>query len=188
MNKIIEIVHHIHILNAWLFVIPVWLLGIFIANLNRKGMKRATDMTWYKLIDKISSFGSLFSMISFLLISLFIPLQYSSSIFFVSGLILLIIGGLGHFAAKIAYSKTDQDEPVNSGIYKFSRNPMYAFLSVAFLGAVISSMSIFLAIIWIFMTIFTHLLIIGEERYCLSTYGESYKNYMKKVSRYLFFF
>ena len=53
--KIFE-TYSIELLNTWIFVIPVWLLGVFIGIINKKGFNRATDMSWYTLKDKISSF------------------------------------------------------------------------------------------------------------------------------------
>jgi protein-S-isoprenylcysteine O-methyltransferase Ste14 len=181
-----DIVARFNILNAWVLAVPVWLVGIIIARLDRRGMKRAMDMSWYKPIDKLASAGSLFSLMLFMVITVFIELKYDSWTFLV-GILMVISGALGHFTAKIEYMHTPANAAATGGVYRISRNPMYAFLLLAFLGVVVCSRSIILGVIWGVMVFFTHLLIIGEERYCLRTYGESYGNYMKKVSRYFVF-
>ena len=187
MGIINSLANHFSLTNAWIITIPVWLLGIFISRLNKKGMKRATDMSWYTAMDKISSFGSLFLMISYLLVSIYIPIK-TNNIFFIIGIIFIIIFTFVHYSAKITYSKTDENCPASTGIYKISRNPMYFSLSFVFLGVIFITQSPLLLIIWIIMSIFTHILIIGEEKYCISKYGNTYIQYIKTVPRYILFF
>ena len=173
----------IGLFNTWIFVIPIWLLGIFIGRYSKKGFKRATDMSWYTLKDKISSFVSLFSMISFMVVSLFIPLNFHPILFFI-GLLLIIIGSLGHIISKIHYMNEQTDKAVISGLYRYSRNPMYFFFLLILVGSTLIAQSLIMIIICIISIISTHFLILGEERYCKKKYGDSYIEYMKKVPRY----
>jgi protein-S-isoprenylcysteine O-methyltransferase Ste14 len=186
MKIILEAIKNIHILNAWIAIIPIWLFGIIISSTNRKGMKRGTDMSWYEKNEKISSFISLFSMISFMIVAVFIPIKMTK-ILFPLGILLIVVGALGHFAAKFAYASTEMDKPASSGVYRISRNPMYAFLSLVFLGTSIISISPVLFSIWIVLVISSHVLIMGEELYCQTKYGQPYLEYMARVSRYFGF-
>jgi protein-S-isoprenylcysteine O-methyltransferase Ste14 len=77
---------------------------------------------------------------------------------------------------------------ITGGIYHYSRNPMYASFSLVMLGTAIAAQSLLLLGMWTVTAICTHVLITGEERYCLTTYGDSYRAYMKKTPRYFFFF
>lgn len=173
--------------NAWILVIPAWLLGLIVAITNPKGRKRAADMSWYTSIDRLASFASMFLMITFIIVSLFIQIVLSSYWFY-TGLLLVLFGFFGHIAAKISYGTAESNKAVTRGIYRFSRNPMYVSFSLILSGTAIASQSILLAILWLMTAVFTHLLIIGEERYCIKAHGESYREYMKKVPRYLIFF
>jgi protein-S-isoprenylcysteine O-methyltransferase Ste14 len=181
-----QILSLIHLYNAWILVVPLWLTGIVIASTNRKGMKRAADMSWYSRMDRISSFASMFFMIAFMAISFFIRLDIHSSLF-AAGLVIVLAGFTANIAAKISYAHADHGHAITGGIYRYSRNPMYASFSLVMLGTAIASRSILLLVLWIIMAICTHRLITGEERYCLKTYGESYNDYMKKSPRYLLF-
>ena len=183
--KIFE-TYSIGLLNTWIFVIPVWLLGIFVGIINKKGFNRATDMSWYTVKDKISSFISMFSMIFFMIISLFIPPTFESILFYI-GLLLIIIGLLGHIISKINYLNAPEDKAIVTGLYRYSRNPMYFFFLLVLIGSSIIAQSLILMIVCFISLISTHLIILGEERYCKERYGDSYIEYMKKVPRYFLF-
>ena len=175
------------IFNAWIMVIPIWVFGIIVAGFKKKGMRRATDISWYTPADTFVSFASMFLMIAFMIMSAFTPMN-RSLVWFYLGLFLVLLGATGHFTAKLSFGITDPENIVSSGIYKYSRNPMYAFFSLVLLGTAVASQSIILAIIWLLSAGFTHFVILSEERYCIETYGQSYLDYMKKVPRYGLFF
>jgi protein-S-isoprenylcysteine O-methyltransferase Ste14 len=177
----------IHLNNAWLLVVPVWLTGLIIASTNRKGMKRAADMSWYNNRDRLASSASMFLMISFMAVSFFYRLEIQSP-WFAAGLVMVFAGFSANIAAKISYANAGYGQAITGGIYRYSRNPMYASFSLVMLGSAVAARSLLLSGLWIAMTVCTHLLITGEERYCLSIYGDSYKKYMKKTPRYCFFF
>ena len=71
-----------------------------------------------------------------------------------------------------------------SGIYKISRNPMYA--SFVFLNAAtfLFLPSILLLVIMLYGMIVHHFIILGEEKYLESAFGEEYRKYKARVPRY----
>jgi protein-S-isoprenylcysteine O-methyltransferase Ste14 len=150
-------------------------------------MKRAADMSWYSRMDRVCSSAAMVFMFGFMAVAVFTRLQYTTPWFY-AGLLIVLIGFSANIAAKIGYANADQGIAITTGIYRYSRNPMYASFSLVMLGTVIASQSVFLFIVWISAAACTHLLIRGEERYCLKTYGCSYKEYMSKTPRYFFFF
>jgi protein-S-isoprenylcysteine O-methyltransferase Ste14 len=176
----------IHPTNAWILVVPVWLTGIVIASTNRKGMKRAADMSWYTRWDRAASFASMFFMIAFMAVSCFIRFEVCSP-WFAAGLVFALAGFAANIAAKVSYANARPGSAVTAGIYRYSRNPMYASFSLVMLGTAVAAHSIHLLVLWIIAAICTHRLITGEERYCLKIYGNSYGDYMKKTPRYFFF-
>lgn len=75
---------------------------------------------------------------------------------------------------------------VASGAYRFSRNPMYLSLIVAYLGAALTSGSI-----WPFVTlavpvaIMMRIVIPFEEARMLAVFGASYEDYRARVRRWI---
>lgn len=72
-----------------------------------------------------------------------------------------------------------------TGIYQFSRHPMYVGYYSFYLGlGLMMSSFLYLVVLMIFQ-ICTHQIILAEEKWCLETFGTLYSTYMKKVRRYL---
>lgn len=175
------------LLRSWILIIPVWLAGLLVARGNRAGMKRATDMSWYTGLDRLASFASMLLMFAFLGASAFVPVDPSSP-WFHAGLALVAAGFAAHLAAKRSFGRAGAGVAATTGAYALSRNPMYASFSVVMLGATVAGRSAVLAALWLLTVIATHLLIRGEERHCLETYGDAYRDYMGRVPRYFLFF
>ncbi len=83
------------------------------------------------------------------------------------------------------FSAPSQDGLNRDGLYKFSRNPMYVSYFILFTGCAFLTRSLFLFGIILLFQISAHWIILSEERWCLETFGASYKQYMKTVRRYL---
>lgn len=72
-----------------------------------------------------------------------------------------------------------------NGIYKFSRNPMYAAYFICFAGmAVLTRSLVLLAVVMVFQ-VSAHWIILAEERWCMEKFGTAYGQYMKEVRRYI---
>ena len=84
-------------------------------------------------------------------------------------------------------SSSDKHKLQTKGIYAFSRHPFYAgFLFILFSSCLLNPH--FLNIIafagaWLIH----HFIMIGEEEFLTSQYGEEYKSYAKNVNRYITF-
>ncbi|MBF6617135.1 MAG: isoprenylcysteine carboxylmethyltransferase family protein [Candidimonas sp.] len=95
-------------------------------------------------------------------------------------------------AFKRARTTTDPRRPalasnlINSGIYRYSRNPMYlgVLLVLAgwavYLGNVLSILGLL-----VFIAYITRFQIIPEERLLSQKFGVAFENYMKEVRRWL---
>ncbi len=173
--------------NVWLGCLLMVLLHTIIAT-NKKLSKRMGDTSWYTSHEKKLAMAISFFMLSFYILSIWIPLKTQTPLWFYMGVILFILGLLGNIIATYNYASTPEDETITKGMYRISRNPMYLCYGVMTLGLTIASLSILLFMLWFLMTMVTHLIILAEERYCLKTYGSSYQEYMKRVPRYFLFF
>ncbi len=75
---------------------------------------------------------------------------------------------------------------VASGIYRFSRNPMYlGMLSVLTGWAVFLSHSLPFLLLPLFVLYMTRFQIVPEERALSAHFGDEYSNYMQSVRRWL---
>lgn len=80
---------------------------------------------------------------------------------------------------------TGKHELRTRGIYKMSRNPMYASFIFLNTATFLYLPSILLLFIMIYGMIVHHFIILGEEKYLEKEFGEEYRNYKKRVPRYL---
>ena len=72
-----------------------------------------------------------------------------------------------------------------TGVYRFSRNPMYVSYYVVFLGCALLNQSLLLLILVLIFQVSGHWLVLAEERWCLKQFGGPYRQYQKRVRRYL---
>ncbi len=176
----------LHWAHAWIFVFPVWLSGMLFSGLGKRNLKRAVDMSWYTGRDRFFSFLSMFAMFAFMICAAWIEVDYNSWWLY-PGLLFIFLGAAGHWKAKFDFMRGQPDRHIHSGLYRFSRNPMYFSFSLLMFGVVIVTLSPLLLFVWLVSVISTHLLILGEENFCLQEYGPEFKNYLKSVPRYFFF-
>lgn len=80
--------------------------------------------------------------------------------------------------------KEDKTKLVNTGIYKYSRNPAFVGFDLTYIGASLAYSNIALVMISIITIVLMHLQILEEEKFLESAFGLEYVNYKSKVSRY----
>lgn len=111
--------------------------------------------------------------------------------FFLSGLVFLLLAFLQFQKHKTTVDPRYPQKScflVCSGIYKVSRNPMYVgflFILIAFCFYWGSWPSIIY--LYLFYLAITHLQIKGEEECLEQKFGDDYKEYCKRVHRWLLF-
>lgn len=112
----------------------------------------------------------------------------------IAGLVLCIFGTSVFFMSMInmknnwraGVPEADKTELVTDGIYKFSRNPAFLGFDLVYTGI---SMMFFNWVLWFFTVaavIIFHLQIVNvEEPFLTEAFGAEYKEYSKKVFRYI---
>lgn len=130
--------------------------------------------------------GSLLTFVYFVLI-IFAPLKMGS-IVFIPGIILYFTGLVGFFIALFNFKDAPLDQPATGGLYRVSRNPQQFMFFVSFLGICVAIGSWLALFIQFVSSLFLHSRILTEEKGCLERYGNSYRDYMKRVPRYFLFF
>lgn len=79
---------------------------------------------------------------------------------------------------------TGKHELRTGGIYRISRNPMYASFIFLNTAAFLFIPSILLLAVMIYGMVVHHFIILGEEKYLKSEFGAEYLDYKSKVARY----
>lgn len=62
---------------------------------------------------------------------------------------------------------------------------MYVAYFICFIGMALLTQSLILLCIVVIFQISAHWIILSEEKWCMEKFGESYKQYMKRVRRYI---
>ncbi len=172
--------------NAWLFIIPELLL-MFIGNKTIKKRKmlsisESLSESGKKVKNLITAltvpiFGAY-------LYSIFLPLKLNTVWFYI-GLTTYLVGFIVQTTAWQNLATFSVDKPVTKGVYRYSRNPMYIGEFFVYLGIAIICIS------WIFLLIAIDYIALSyvwarfEEQECLKKYGDSYREYMNRIPRWI---
>jgi len=130
-------------------------------------------------------FGQL-AMMAYIVMLIFTPLKIRDPIFLV-GAGLFSIGFVFEMSSLYYFRKMPGGEPVVNGPYCLSRNPQWVGLFLVLFGSAIATG------IWLYVGILVvvgfiyHIQILDEEKACIEKYGQSYREYMTRIPRYLLF-
>lgn len=173
-------------MNGFILLIPFMLIRFgLLAIVNKDAVKRAAHFApmagnevlayWLYQIANIGIFIYLF----FLEVKVerSLPL-YIGVIAYLSGLILCAL-------SVISFAAPSEAGANFNGLYQFSRNPMYISYFICFVGCSLLTQSLILFGLILVFQITSHWIILSEERWCISQFGEEYVQYMKKVKRYI---
>ena len=116
------------------------------------------------------------------------PFQYFAMLIFVSGLaILLYCISMFAIKGKGTLSPADPTKKlVVSGLYKYSRNPMYIGVMLILMGesAFFSSIALWIYTAMVFIA-FNLFIVLHEEPRLENDFGTEYQQYLKTVRRWL---
>jgi len=172
--------------NAWIFMIWLLIQNFGVRLVSKDLYQRAglpPDMKpsqRYKMISYISMPLWLLATVY----SIFLPFKLGTTLFAI-GLTIFLLGLIINTVATINFATTKRDKPVTTGVYHYSRHPIYVALFLIYLSVSVASAS------WVFLLITVLLAVeVGfsandEERYCLEKYGNTYREYMKGTPRWI---
>ena len=172
-------------MNAAFAVIPVLLIRYgLLALVNRGALKRAAHFAPLIGREKAAYWVYQISTLAMLVYLFFLRIEPGSALF-TSGLVMYALGLILYAVSTVHFARPGADGVNRKGLYKFSRNPMYAAYFIVFLGcAALTSSWIFLALLTVFQ-VSAHFIIRAEERWCLRQFGDAYASYMQEVRRYI---
>jgi len=179
--------------NAWIITVLGFLamggglFPIFLVNNETIKKRIGKSLTWseFSKTQKIVTLITHFLIMPFTIVySFFLPLKLGTIWFYVGLPICLMALVLGIMAG-VAFATAPLHEPINEGVYRISRHPMYfgGFLEYVGIGIACASWIFLLcAIVWI---ITWNIGVIEEERICLKMYGDAYREYMNRTPRWI---
>lgn len=182
-------VFEIGVWNAWILVIAGLLLHIvpptlatrFNRTLNKKFSEAPKDVYVNKNERRINVISVAFLFLLFAY-AVFLPLQLGTPWFYV-GLAIFLLAEIVYLTTILPWVATPIDKPVTTGIYRYSRHPIYLALLVQLIGVGVATASwLFLLLTVVFMILFDNS-VAPEERGCLAKYGEAYRQYMNRTPR-----
>jgi len=176
--------------NAWIFMLyvivsdglPYVLSGWLI---DKAVLKRVTttDMSLNPTEKRISNVVT-FLFFALIAYSIFLPLKLGT-VWFFAGVLTYLLGAGIWTKALLDFLTTTVEKPVTKGIYGFSRNPMYLGMFSIFGGTGIACVSWAFLLLTAVFIILSHILVVAEERTCLSKYGDAYQEYMNRTPRWI---
>ena len=136
--------------------------------------------------ERILSMGSMLLFARGMMIySVFVTLEWATAWFYVGSSVFLL-GLIIHTVAMLNFAKTPPDHPVVNGVYRCSRHPMQLVSIVMWIGVGIATASWVILVACGVQLFLSRPFLLAQERYCLDTYGEAYREYMRRTPRYLF--
>ena len=116
--------------------------------------------------------------------SIFLPLKIGTAWLYV-GLLIFALALVMTVMTSINFATTPPDKPVTKGVYRISRHPIYLSGFLLYVGIGIACASwvlLLLAVAWI---VLWHVVVPAEERFLLEKYGDAYREYMDRTSRWI---
>ena len=99
-------------------------------------------------------------------------------------LFVLALSALGN-SWRLGLDEKHPGRLVTTGIYAYSRNPIYLFFDLYFLGTFLLNGSLFFLIMAVLVALNLHYQILQEERFLASVHGAAYEAYRARTARYL---
>jgi protein-S-isoprenylcysteine O-methyltransferase Ste14 len=131
------------------------------------------------------------------LVTVYVPLlrvalpghKYAAAALLFFGLLVALVGVLQFRRARTTVNPMSPHKAsavVSSGVYRWSRNPMYLGMALALLGAAAwgSTLAGYLLVL-AFCGYLTRFQIIPEEKALLATFGQDFAQYMARVRRWV---
>ncbi|NOX89318.1 MAG: isoprenylcysteine carboxylmethyltransferase family protein [Calditrichaeota bacterium] len=85
---------------------------------------------------------------------------------------------------RIGIDEKTQGDLVTNGIFALSRNPIFIFIDIYFIGTFLINGTLIFLIFAALTIIGLHYQIIQEEKFLARTYGQAYQNYCARTRRY----
>ncbi|MBL7969046.1 MAG: isoprenylcysteine carboxylmethyltransferase family protein [Prolixibacteraceae bacterium] len=178
-------------------ILATFVLGAFLAKRGKSAMGKPTIQPVLFYSGKFLLFG-VWALFAFLAIfpqyRHWVPLQIQpeipdvqkllAAVFLIPANLIIVPAYLSMGLITNIGLPTGKHELRTSGIYRFSRNPMYSSFIFMNTATFLFLPSILLLVIMLYGMIVHHFIILGEERYLENEFGEEFRVYKSRVPRY----
>ena len=166
--------------NAWIFMLYNFLPMPFLTLMHRPGEPVPPSDSEKKL----RPFAWIVWILGFVY-SVFLPLKLGTMWFYI-GLPIALVGLITFTMVMVTFFRTPFDvEPFTTGLYRYSRHPMYVTQALMFIGVSIACASWLFLLFTIVYTILPIISAGSEEQSCLNKYGDAYREYMDRTPRWI---
>jgi len=99
----------------------------------------------------------------------------------------LFIWALVSFGAsrRVGIDNQAPGELVTTGVFAFSRNPIFVFVDLYFIGTFLLNGTVIFLMAAVLVVVGLHYQILQEERFLRAQYGQAYRDYCAQTPRYL---
>ena len=171
-------------LNGWIPILAFYLpFGLLMLIWPKDIVKKLYAVSGWSQTEWIMSLAGKPFALTCLGLVIVTPLKLGEGIFWI-GTGIYLVGYVVMFVALFNYRNTPADQPVERGLYRYSRNPQWIGLMMMFIGSEVMVGSGLALLCMLGAIIFYHFRILGEERACLAAYGEPYRAFLDRVPRY----
>jgi protein-S-isoprenylcysteine O-methyltransferase Ste14 len=94
----------------------------------------------------------------------------------------LILVLTGHV---VISGKERPNQVVDTGAFRYVRHPLYLAALLGYVGATVSSLSLFSVVLWIPIFVFYNYLTSYEEKLLEARFGEAYQEYERRTGKWL---
>jgi len=172
-------------MNGLLLVLPILIIRYGVAALlGRDVLRRAAFFPPTRGMERIAYWVYQLSFLAILVLLIFTKATLGTPLAY-GGLGLYLAGFLLYLLSILHFGKPDSAGLNTGGLYRVSRNPMYVAFFLYFLGIALLAGSWSVLAVLVIFQVSVHLLILSEERWCIERFGDAYKEYMRRVRRYL---
>ena len=174
--------------NGWILLLVLYLAyGVLLLAFPKHVVKRLYDYnrsSWSRR-HRIFYVTEKLLLVVYMILVVLSPLK-TDSIIFIPGIVFFSLGLIGFITALFNFKNTPLNQPVSRGLYRVSRHPQILMLFIAGSGIGLAIGSLFIVFLQIIASLFGRSRLLAEEQACLEQYGDLYRDYMRRVPRYLF--
>jgi protein-S-isoprenylcysteine O-methyltransferase Ste14 len=177
------------VLNAWILMLYLPLHPAIMFVIDKiagtgEMMKKMEAPRYTKTEKIINILGNFVLFFGLFIFSIFLPLKLGTAWFY-TGLALCVIGVIIWTVAIVNIVKVPLGEPWESGLYRYSRHPMFIAESLILIGTGIASASWIFLLFAVVSIALSAILVLAEERSCREKFGDLYRAYSNKTPRWM---
>ncbi len=131
---------------------------------------------------KIKNVSSVYKYVYLTLLISSIFILFKINFFFYIGILLYISGLILYITAIFFFSINEIDLVVSSGIYGYSRHPVYLGFFIMWFGVAVSTLNIVIFVLILIVGFLSYKIALLEEQQCVKIYGKDYIEYQRNVN------